>query len=447
MISPTARKWTVLAYIAADNNLEQPMVDSILQMERVGSSGQVDIVAQIDRRSLPTEPPEVPPELANDKEFVEEMKKAFEEKMKKLHLNFEGDWSTARRYHVIRGVDDPSQITYKKDAQGDDTFEMAFKTDKFASPVVADLGETDLGNPKNLSDFLEWGMKNYPAEHYLLLFIDHGDAFLGSLQDENPPNLLSLPDIQRAIAEAEEKVGRKLDIIGFNTCLMGTAEVAYQLHSTADILVASEEVENAPGWPLQKIMAALTEGNRQQTMTPLEVAQVIVGESEKTPFEMPTASAIDLKKIEAVKGAVDTLGKDLLDPKISSYFTRKSIRESLHFAQGPTFPEGDHVDIIDMCSHLKENKKVATSLIVADCEELERRVKEAILAEEHGGQGMEQAHGLSLYAPDDGRRYDPFACKNPMSGEYNEEGKFSYRKLGFARDNRWEELLRKKFLK
>ena len=47
---PAASDWTVLAFLAGDNNLEGPLLGNIYAMERVGSRpGSVEIVAQIDR--------------------------------------------------------------------------------------------------------------------------------------------------------------------------------------------------------------------------------------------------------------------------------------------------------------------------------------------------------------------------------------------------------------
>ena len=38
---------------------------------------------------------------------------------------------------------------------------------------VASLGKTDTGDPKFLNDFIAWAVKNYPADHYLLVLWNH----------------------------------------------------------------------------------------------------------------------------------------------------------------------------------------------------------------------------------------------------------------------------------
>jgi len=47
--------------------------------------------------------------------------------------------------------------------------------------MIEDLGETNTGDPKVLSDFILWGAKNYPAEHYLVVVWNHGAGW----DDEN----------------------------------------------------------------------------------------------------------------------------------------------------------------------------------------------------------------------------------------------------------------------
>ena len=43
-------------------------------------------------------------------------------------------------------------------------------------------------------------------------------------------------------------LGRKLDLLGFDTCLMSAYEVALQLAPYAEKLLASEETEPGHGW-------------------------------------------------------------------------------------------------------------------------------------------------------------------------------------------------------
>jgi hypothetical protein len=177
------------------------------------------------------------------------------------------------------------------------------------------------------------------------------------------------------------------------------------------------------------------------------VAECIIAESRQTPFAVPTLSAVDLKKLEPVKQAADKLASDLLEPGISPYYTRKAIRSALHFGDANVIPMGDQTDIVDMCGHIADEKKITNPKIREDCRALAERMKEAVICEEHAGKGMLEAHGLSIYACTFTRAFDPCATVNPITNNPEPDGKFSYRNLDFAKDNKWQEFLRTKFAK
>jgi len=102
--------WTVMVYLAGDNNLDGAGVADLREMKKVGSSASVNVIAQFDRG---------------------------------------GSRGTTKRFYLRKGTDLP------KDA-------------------VQDLGETDTGDPRVLCDFFRWGVKHYPARHYLLVIWNHG---------------------------------------------------------------------------------------------------------------------------------------------------------------------------------------------------------------------------------------------------------------------------------
>lgn len=43
--------------------------------------------------------------------------------------------------------------------------------------AVASLGAVNTGDPKCLSDFIQWGVKSHPADHYLLVLWNHGQGW------------------------------------------------------------------------------------------------------------------------------------------------------------------------------------------------------------------------------------------------------------------------------
>ncbi|MDP6626793.1 MAG: clostripain-related cysteine peptidase, partial [Methanopyri archaeon] len=202
------KEWTILVYSAADNNLEGAQMEDVDDMEKTGSSKFVDVVVQVDRGTKA--------EGATDV----------------------GDnaWTGARRYHL-----------QKDGTKGELT-----------SPVLGELGQVNMADPATLTDFVEWGVKNYPAKNYLVVISDHGHGWTGSIDDDSADGHgMSWAQVQEALGKVQQRTGEKIDVLGYDACLMASTEGAYQVRGVVDYLVASEELEGAEGWPYEGIM-----GNR-----------------------------------------------------------------------------------------------------------------------------------------------------------------------------------------
>jgi|YelNatPaOPRAMG01_1025707.scaffolds.fasta_scaffold06004_14 hypothetical protein len=124
--------------------------------------------------------------------------------------------------------------------------------------VVLSLGEVDMGSWETLSWFVEYTLKKCPAEHYILDLWDHGGGYRGVCWDESSGNHLSPHDIEMALAKAEQKTGTKVDIVGFDACLMGMIEVCYELKDETNIVIGSEMLIPGYGWPYESIMSYLS---------------------------------------------------------------------------------------------------------------------------------------------------------------------------------------------
>jgi len=104
------KRWTVMVYLAGDNNLDRAGVADLAEMKRVGSTHDVSVVAQFDRA---------------------------------------GRKGLTNRYFLRKGT-------------------------PLAEDVVTALGETNTGDPAVLRDFVAWAARDHPAEHYMLVIWNHG---------------------------------------------------------------------------------------------------------------------------------------------------------------------------------------------------------------------------------------------------------------------------------
>lgn len=111
--------------------------------------------------------------------------------------------------------------------------------------LLEQAGDSPMSDADTLADFVSWGVKTSPADHYMLVFWDHGGgSLMGVCLDEQNGGTLTLPEIDEALTRA----GTRMDVVGFDTCLMATLENAQMLARHSDYLVASEETEPGGGW-------------------------------------------------------------------------------------------------------------------------------------------------------------------------------------------------------
>jgi hypothetical protein len=110
-----------------------------------------------------------------------------------------------------------------------------------------DVGSVSMTKPETLSEFIRYGAKKFPANRMALIFWDHGGGSVSGFgYDEKYASTgsMDLAEIDRALTDG----GVKFDFVGFDACLMATAETALMLSDHADYLIASEETEPGIGW-------------------------------------------------------------------------------------------------------------------------------------------------------------------------------------------------------
>ena len=104
--------------------------------------------------------------------------------------------------------------------------------------VAATKHTSDMGAPETLAAFLEYAVEYYPAEHYALIFWDHGGGSIYGYGNDTLYSgdslLLSEMDTVLAASPFGENGSAHLDWVGFDACLMSTAENAVVWSKYAD---------------------------------------------------------------------------------------------------------------------------------------------------------------------------------------------------------------------
>jgi hypothetical protein len=228
--------WTIMHYMAMDNDLERAAFNDYYEMELAGSTDGVNIVTQFDRaegyetrwgdwtdtrRFLIEQREPLPiPNAAEKRQIVE-------------------DYIVAQGYST-EGIDDYIDILYENLNLGVD----------FRQDPLEVMGEVDMGDPQVLYDFIMWAATNFPAERYMVVISSHGAGWRGIGPDYGNDNSnLDLPEISEALGAAREALGiDKFDIVGFDACLMAVTDVALMLEPHAHYVLSSQEVIPGNGW-------------------------------------------------------------------------------------------------------------------------------------------------------------------------------------------------------
>lgn len=385
--------WTVLVLLNGNNDLQPSLTRDLIDLESVGSSDSVRVVAQLTRG----------PGSKGEKGRLD------------------GDWDGTRRYEVNRAPGPGRKRTLK-------------------SAVLEELPNQNHGDPSTLRDFLRWGMEKYPARHYAVVVGDHGKGFLGTGFDDVHRDTLRLPELREALSQS----GLKPDVLVLDACLMGQLEVASELQDRAGYLVASEEILGRDGLPHADLLgwlAAHPEGSGR------ELSQALVDLSENDQIDRMEAdqsdeavqlSALDLSQVAGLEKACDRLAGLLLEERVPRATLKRLIGRTQRFnGQSRARPEQDFRDLGNFVDRLMESPRVTDPQVRRAARQVRSSLAEVVVRQQNAGDDVEQATGLSVYLPTRyGREAKP---RGTPRSEF--EPTWGYQRTSFAAGTRWDEML------
>jgi hypothetical protein len=353
------------------------------------------------------------------------------------------------------------------------------------------LGRFDSGDPQKLLEIAQWTYANWPAENYGLILWSHGNGWtpdeIGRIADDvlgdrsratelNAQRSASMPGrralfkstfreiftlqnandraicfddgshhsldtlaLDRVTTAIANLVGKKLDLLGMDACLMATIEIAYQLRKSVAYLVASEELVPSTSWPYNRILGTL---GKQPELTAQELSELIVKEYVDYYRHYPpaigygdvTKIALDLSKIDVFVAAMKRLAEVLTANMLEVFQCLENAQNEAFLTETLDEQREDskfyyHLwDIVSVANHLASNctqveVKSAAKHVVQSFKKSGLVVRSGCL-----GDWFDSIGGLSVYwvAPKKNRpRY--------ISRYYQE--------VDYARDAKWHDML------
>lgn len=266
---------------------------------------------------------------------------------------------------------------------------------------VYDMESTNMGESAALTEFMDCAYENYPADQYGLILWDHGGgAVLGYGADENYNyDMLSLTELKEGISDAELEKNTKLEVVGFDACLMGMTEVADALSDYSDYMIASEEVEAGEGWDYR----CLSDITDEDAYDGKEMAQQFIDAYaeyyDNYGVYAPdyTLSCVDLSKMPDVISDLETLVTAADTSLANGGYNgiAKSRDNAKDFGMVSTDSFYDYVDLYTLTEDLKQE-------FPEEAAALENSLQEAVVI---NGSNVSRAYGLSIYFPYSNKEY------------------------------------------
>ncbi|HKM00402.1 MAG TPA: clostripain-related cysteine peptidase [Mobilitalea sp.] len=279
---------------------------------------------------------------------------------------------------------------------------------------------TSMGDEATLSSFLNFAKTNYPANKTMFLFWNHGGGTVsGAASDELfGGDALDLQEMYNAFqANYELSVENPpFDIIGFDTCLMATVDVAATFSDIGSYLLASQETEPANGWNYTGWSAALA---ANLAMDAKEFGTVIC-DTYQSGCELVgtqdsiTLSLTNLSKFSSVLAAYEDFGKEALanaciDPSFFSYFGRVATVSENY---GGNTKEQGFTNMVDLGHLARQSSELLPTTSSNVLTALEDCVEYKI-----NGPYRQEASGLSCYYSFNGDVDDYIGYANLGAGE------------------------------
>jgi hypothetical protein len=292
----------------------------------------------------------------------------------------EGDWKGTRRYLV------------QKDNN----------TNAVTSPIVEELGKTDMGSYQSLAAFGNWAKAKYPAKKYMMVVWNHGAGWIkstpginkGISYDDETNNHITTPQLGQALRDMGG-----VDVYGSDACLMQMAEVVYEIKDYTKFIVGSEETEPGDGYTYDTFLGPIVaKGN----MTAEEVAKVTVDAYSDHYQAQGSGSTQSYIKSSTINGLLDASNAFAYD--ITAAGEKALAKKAMGAAQSFAYAENKdfyHFAQLVVAETKDNNVKVSGEFLMS-------YIKNTLVAHNRtnnspggwwGPELYDDAHGIAVYLP------------------------------------------------
>ncbi len=265
--------------------------------------------------------------------------------------------------------------------------------------LIDEQPSASMGEAQTLAEFLDFAKTNFPGNKTAVVFWNHGGGSVsGAAFDELYENdSLKLDEMYQAFSAVfgTSEDNQPLELIGFDTCLMATVDVANTFTDIAKYMVASEETEPANGWYYSEWLGALAEDPYQdgEALGKIICDSYYRGCEEIGTEQSATLSLTDLTRARTLLDAYDAFGAECLaaaceDPGFFSQFARVAQKSENY---GGNTREQGYTNMVDLGDLARKSAD-----LVPSSQNVLSALNDCVLYQV-GGPYRAEASGLSCY--------------------------------------------------
>lgn len=238
-----------------------------------------------------------------------------------------------------------------------------------------------------LRDFLDWGLAKPSSARSALVMWGEGGGWIypAGLYDAPGRGLI---DAELRTAIAASRHGR-VDVLGFDACLMGMVEILYGVRELCRAQVASETFVPLQGWPYRTMLDALA---RKPASTGEAWAERVVPCIQSVRASS-TLAAFDARRADAIAAAFRQLAGELRRVPVAARTEIARARAEMIHVGNPLF-----VDVLSMLRGME--RCVNDRRVGAAVGKTRREIARARLANASAGADNRGMSGLSIFFPE-----------------------------------------------
>ncbi|MCA9795894.1 MAG: hypothetical protein KC910_29000, partial [Candidatus Eremiobacteraeota bacterium] len=299
-----------------------------------------------------------------------------------------------------------------------------------------------MGSADSLEEFLKWGVKNYPAKHYMVVMMGPSEGISGMMDDILHDSKMSVADVGKAFANAQAETGKKIDVLTLNGSATNTMEIAYELKDKVKYLVGSQGIQAGAGMPIAQVANELKNANEeegQDALTMVRYWTLMNSMGGAVGAGSSTISAIDLDKMGTVKDAWDGLGRALLNANVDAGKLNDLLDKTQDF-QGTSVNQAyqNSRDAMHFAKLVLKDEEITDQAVKTAAQSAIDAIDGSLVGDAASGKYVAEANGMSVFAP---THYGFFRPEGTSIDDFDHQA--GYDKTSFAKDTTWDEVLAK----